>query len=46
MARQARLKRHALVRERGRGVKAAYPPFKRRGEGSTPSGPNAFLILD
>ena len=25
---------------RGRGVKAAYPPFKRQGVGSSPAGPN------
>ena len=34
-------KRPRLIR--GRGVMAAYPPFKRQGVGSTPSGPTESL---
>ena len=33
------LKRIRPALQWGRGVTAAYPPFKRQGEGSTPSGP-------
>jgi hypothetical protein len=33
------MKRIPIPSTPGRGVTAAYPPFKRQGEGSTPSGP-------
>ena len=44
MARRYPLKpiRPRLIR--GRGVMAAYPPFKRQGGGSSPSGPTTRLV--
>ena len=39
MKNEGPLKRIRHVARQGRGVTAAYPPFKRQGEGSTPSGP-------
>ena len=44
MTQTTRLKRIRPLHNWGRGVTAAYPPFKREGEGSNPFGPTALAF--